>query len=147
MGPNPFLGVIYHWIGGFASATNFIPFRGSVQRGDHKIRLDSADIAIPESRGAATTDALALGVRPEHVFLADSAPLRGSVFGAEYLGTTQIVTIDLPQGRIKARLPSRTLVQPGELVGVGFKSESLVVFDDATGWAVPSALHGSAVHG
>jgi L-rhamnose-H+ transport protein len=28
VGPNPFLGVIYHWIGGFASATNFIPFRG-----------------------------------------------------------------------------------------------------------------------
>jgi L-rhamnose-H+ transport protein len=26
--PNPFIGVIYHWIGGFASATNFIPFRG-----------------------------------------------------------------------------------------------------------------------
>ncbi len=28
MGPNPFLGVIFHWIGGFCSATNFIPFRG-----------------------------------------------------------------------------------------------------------------------
>ncbi len=28
MGPNPFIGVVYHWIGGFASATNFIPFRG-----------------------------------------------------------------------------------------------------------------------
>ena len=28
MGANPFLGVLYHWIGGFASATNFIPFRG-----------------------------------------------------------------------------------------------------------------------
>ena len=27
MGVNPFLGIIYHWIGGFASATNFIPFR------------------------------------------------------------------------------------------------------------------------
>jgi L-rhamnose-H+ transport protein len=27
VGPNPLLGVIYHWIGGFASATNFIPFR------------------------------------------------------------------------------------------------------------------------
>jgi L-rhamnose-H+ transport protein len=26
--PNPFVGVIFHWIGGFASATNFIPFRG-----------------------------------------------------------------------------------------------------------------------
>jgi L-rhamnose-H+ transport protein len=28
VGTNPFVGVIYHWIGGFASATNFIPFRG-----------------------------------------------------------------------------------------------------------------------
>jgi len=28
VGPNPFIGVLYHWIGGFASATNFIPFRG-----------------------------------------------------------------------------------------------------------------------
>jgi L-rhamnose-H+ transport protein len=25
--PNPFVGVIFHWIGGFCSATNFIPFR------------------------------------------------------------------------------------------------------------------------
>jgi len=28
MGPNPLVGVVFHWIGGFASATNFIPFRG-----------------------------------------------------------------------------------------------------------------------
>ena len=27
MGPNPLLGVLFHWIGGFCSATNFIPFR------------------------------------------------------------------------------------------------------------------------
>jgi L-rhamnose-H+ transport protein len=25
---NPFIGVVYHWIGGLASATNYIPFRG-----------------------------------------------------------------------------------------------------------------------
>jgi L-rhamnose-H+ transport protein len=28
LGTNPFIGIVYHWIGGFASATNFIPFRG-----------------------------------------------------------------------------------------------------------------------
>lgn len=28
MGPNPFIGVIFHWLGGLASASNFIPFRG-----------------------------------------------------------------------------------------------------------------------
>jgi L-rhamnose-H+ transport protein len=27
LGANPLLGIVYHWIGGFASATNFIPFR------------------------------------------------------------------------------------------------------------------------
>ena len=28
MGPNPFVGVLFHWIGGLCSASNFIPFRG-----------------------------------------------------------------------------------------------------------------------
>lgn len=28
MGTHPVIGILYHWIGGFASATNFIPFRG-----------------------------------------------------------------------------------------------------------------------
>jgi L-rhamnose-H+ transport protein len=28
LGANPFIGVIYHWIGGLASASNFIPFKG-----------------------------------------------------------------------------------------------------------------------
>jgi L-rhamnose-H+ transport protein len=28
MGANPFIGVLYHWLGGLASASNFIPFRG-----------------------------------------------------------------------------------------------------------------------
>ena len=28
MGPNPFIGVLFHWLGGLCSASNFIPFRG-----------------------------------------------------------------------------------------------------------------------
>ena len=28
MGPNPFVGVLFHWLGGLCSASNFIPFRG-----------------------------------------------------------------------------------------------------------------------
>lgn len=27
MGPNPALGVFYHWVGGFASGTFYLPFR------------------------------------------------------------------------------------------------------------------------
>jgi L-rhamnose-H+ transport protein len=28
VGPNPFIGVMFHWLGGLCSASNFIPFRG-----------------------------------------------------------------------------------------------------------------------
>ena len=35
-----------------------------------------------------------------------TARLRGEVFGAEYLGTTQIVTVDTARGQVKARLPA-----------------------------------------
>jgi multiple sugar transport system ATP-binding protein len=126
---------------------NFLPFRGALRQGDRSVVINGSDVAVPESHEAATTEALALGVRPEHVYLADSAPLRGSIFGAEYLGSTQIVTIDTAYGRIKARMPARATVRPGETVGVGFRSESLVVFDDATGRALRSVLHERAAHG
>ena len=28
MDPNPFLGVFYHWLGGLAAASFYIPYRG-----------------------------------------------------------------------------------------------------------------------
>ena len=28
MGPNPFLGVVYHWLGGLSSATCYLPYKG-----------------------------------------------------------------------------------------------------------------------
>jgi multiple sugar transport system ATP-binding protein len=86
-------------------------------------------------------------VRPEHVALSDAAPIRGRVFGTEYLGTTQIVTVDIEQGQIKARLPSSLAVRLGETVGLTFQSESLVVFDAASGRAIRSALYEGNAHG
>ena len=28
MGPNPFLGVFFHWLGGLASGSFYVPYRG-----------------------------------------------------------------------------------------------------------------------
>ena len=69
----------------------------------HRRRRDRR--AASRARTAAEPE-LALGVRPEHVRLDDASPLRGTVFGAEYLGTTQIVTVDTAHGHVKARLSS-----------------------------------------
>ncbi len=126
---------------------NFIRFEGKLRRGDRSVRLHDASIAVPELREDGISGPLALGVRPEHVMLSDAAPIRGRVFGAEYLGTTQIVTIDIEQGQIKARLPASLPVRLGETVGLAFQSQRLVVFDATSGRATRSALYEGNGHG
>ena len=126
---------------------NFLPFAGKVRRGDRTVQLRDAIIAVPEIYEHAQSESLALGVRPEHVFFSDDAPIRGRVLGTEYLGTTQIVTVDTEPGRIKARMPARLSVRLGETVGLSFRSERLVVFDTATGHAAHSALYEDGNHG
>ena len=126
---------------------NFIRFEGKLRRGERSIRLRDSNIAVPEMHEDGVTGWLVLGVRPEHVAISDAAPLRGRVFGAEYLGTTQIVTVDTEQGQIKARLPSQRKVRLGETIGLAFQSQSLVVFDGATGRAMRSALYEGVSHG
>jgi multiple sugar transport system ATP-binding protein len=80
-------------------------------------------------------------VRPEHVLLSDAGALRGVVFGVEYLGTTQIVTVTTDHGTVKARLPSGLNVRPGEQIGLGFRPEKLSLFAKTSGQAIRSALH------
>ena len=126
---------------------NFIHFKGRLRRGDCAVRIRDTTIAVPQAHEEATADSLVLGVRPEHVVLSDSAPIRGRVFGTEYLGTTQVVTVDIEQVQVKARLPSTSTVRPGETVGLAFQSQSLVVFDAATGRAMHSALYEGNRHG
>jgi multiple sugar transport system ATP-binding protein len=85
-------------------------------------------------------------VRPEHILFEDGSSLRGRVFGSEYLGTTQIVTVETSHGRVKARVPSDRAVRTGETVGLAFRTPSLSLFDAASGQAL--RLQRSAVaHG
>ena len=126
---------------------NFIPFQGRLAPRAQTIKVGEASLAIPEAREGARSDSLVLGVRPEYVTLSDSSPVRGRVFGTEYLGTTQIVTLDVAQGQIKARLPSGASARVGETVGVAFKSDSLILFDASSGRALRSALHEGARYG
>ena len=68
--------------------------------------------------------------------------LQGSVYGVEYLGTNQIVTIDTDYGQLKARIPAAARIAPGETVGLALDSARLSLFDATTGRAIRSALHG-----
>jgi multiple sugar transport system ATP-binding protein len=126
---------------------NLVPVRAALARGSRSLRVNGADVAVPELHEDLPSTEVALGIRPEHIRLDDASPLRGSVFGTEYLGTTQIVTISTEHGPIKARLPASTPVRSGETVGLGFRGERLSLFERATGRAIRTALYDGARHG
>ena len=79
---------------------------------------------------------------------AHDAPLRAEVVDAEYLGTTQIVTLNTSTGaRMKARIPAAICVRPGESTGLKFRSRQLSLFDGPSGRALRTALHDGGAHG
>ncbi|MGQ9368925.1 ABC transporter ATP-binding protein [Azospirillum sp. ST 5-10] len=122
---------------------NFLRFEGAVRRGDRQVAVNGAAVAVPEVHEDRPPGRLVLGVRPEHVRLDDAAALRGRVLGVEYMGTTQIVTVETAHGTVKARIPSSRTVRDGETVGLALRAESLVLFDgDGDGGrALRSALY------
>jgi len=120
---------------------NFLELQAGLHRGSNVISLDGEDVTVPTLHEDPPGPDLVLGVRPEHVSLSDAAALRGMVFGVEYLGTTQIVTVTTGRGTVKARLPSRLSVRPGEQVGLAFRPEKLSLFARTSGRAIRSDLH------
>jgi multiple sugar transport system ATP-binding protein len=126
---------------------NFLDFDGTMEVGGNQVDLSGKQVGVPVSRQAAT-GRLTLGVRPENVIFSDSSTFRGRVIATEYLGTTQIVTLDTPNGELKARISSADIIRPGELIGIEFRSRTLTVFAGDRGLALRSeANEGVLTHG
>jgi multiple sugar transport system ATP-binding protein len=125
-----------------APPMSFLAVHASVQRGDRIIKIDGVSVEMPQLFEDCAEGSFALGVRPENVSFADASSLRGRVIGAEYLGTTQIVTVTTTSGQIKARLPSGNTVRIGETVGLALRPDKLSLFDAVSGRALSSALYG-----
>jgi multiple sugar transport system ATP-binding protein len=127
---------------------NFLPFRGRVTPGDRTVCVENVDVALPEIREGTQDTELVLGVRPEHIELSSDAPLRAEIVDAEYLGTTQIVTLSMKAGnRVKARILADIPARPGEHTGLALRPELLSLFDRASGRALRTALHDRSAHG
>jgi multiple sugar transport system ATP-binding protein len=131
---------------------NFLHCDGGIDSDARAVKLKDVSVSVPEINERRAGGAVVLGVRPEHIRFSDAATLRGRVFGAEYLGTTQIVTVVTEQGTVKARVPSGMPVHVGETVGLAFRFSALSLFDAQTGMALqtsnlPSVNEESAVNG
>jgi multiple sugar transport system ATP-binding protein len=130
-----------------APPMSFLGVHTALRRGDRIVMIDGGPVEMPEVFEDRAEAEFALGVRPENVSFADSSQLRGQVIGAEYLGTTQIVTVITAGGQLKARLPSDSPVQVGETVGLKLRPDRLSLFDTASGEALASSLQAGGRHG
>ena len=126
---------------------NLIRFEGKLQRGDRAVRLQDANIAVPEMHEDGISGPLALGIRPEHVTLSDSARF-GAGSSALNISARRRSSRSISTragSRRACRRPSRC--GSASRSGLAFQSQRLVVFDAKTGRATRSALYEGAGHG
>lgn len=119
---------------------NFLRFNGAVEKGATSVQLGGQTIQTPQQLEGVRGD-LIFGVRPEKVILSDSGSYRGDVLAVEYLGTTQIVTLETTNGVIKARISASQPVAKGEKVGLGFEAKTITLFEENSGRAITSELN------
>jgi multiple sugar transport system ATP-binding protein len=98
---------------------SFLKFHGELRPGDKSVQVNGAQVPIPEVREGLAADNFLLGVRPEHVRLDPASDLRAEFLVVEYLGTTQILTMDTPEA-LSARISSSEPVEIGDNVGLRF---------------------------
>ncbi len=134
------------FVAGFigSPSMNFLTAAGGLAPGADGIDVSGSQIAIPRLHEALDHSDAVLGVRPEHIRIADDGPLRGRVFGIEYMGTRQLLTVDTDAGRLKIRAPNTVRVDYGETVGLNFETERLVIFHPESDKAVMSDLYAGA---
>ncbi|MEM9573744.1 MAG: ABC transporter ATP-binding protein [Pseudomonadota bacterium] len=126
---------------------NFLEFDGKVTPESKTVSLAGQKFEVPNQREGAE-GRLAFGVRPEHIEMNDSGKYRGKVMATEYLGTTQIVTLQTPNGTLKARTGSGNIAKVGEQVGLDFRGSTVTLFNQSSGLALRSALNeGAFNHG
>ena len=116
---------------------NFLRFKGSVKVGDSAINLAGQLFDVPQQLQDCEGD-IVFGVRPEHISFDQNSQYRGDIIAIEYLGTTQIVTLQTQNGILKSRISSTEPVSEGERVGLAFNPRIITLFDEKTGIALLS---------
>ena len=116
---------------------NFLDFQGTAGKGATNVSFGNATFEIPRLLEGQSGD-LTFGVRPEHIRLDDNAHFRGKISAVEYLGTTQIITLNTTAGIVKVRSSSSNKVLIGDKTGLSFDPRTVTIFNARNGQALKS---------
>jgi len=126
---------------------NFLNFNGIIGSGETSVSFSETSFDVPRMIDSANGN-LTFGVRPEHITLDDAANYRGEVSAVEYLGTTQIITLETGNGTIKSRIASSDAVRVGQKTGLRFDPRTVSIFDADSGNVLKSEANvGVLSHG
>jgi len=76
---------------------------------------------------------LLFGVRPENLVIESGAPVEAKVFDIEDHGVIKILTIEIGTNKLRATVSAQMKVALDETVRFGWKSDKVLLFDQATG--------------
>ena len=106
--------------------------------GDNTVMFKEYPIQVP----ASVQDfdgSIDIGVRPEHIsFSREVDGISAVVVASEYLGTTQIVSVQVEQTILKARVPSGEEYAIGSTTNLHFDPRNISLFDHHSGRALLS---------
>ena len=116
---------------------NLIEAEGTNRDGRLALKADGltiADLPITDVIGKALSNSpkLTLGVRPEHLSIADTETgnrLTAPLFANENMGPESLVTVDRQGSRVTARIFTDDHLSLGETVTLGFSTEHIHLFD------------------
>ncbi|MES2126624.1 MAG: ABC transporter ATP-binding protein [Pseudomonadota bacterium] len=119
------------FVAGFlgAPAMNFIT--GAL---DGQGRFEAGPLALQLAPRAA--QAAVLGVRPEHIAIADGAPLAGTVSLVEPMGNHQVIWIACGEHLLSCIVQDTRVFAPGAPVAFSIDAQRVSLFDPASGTAL-----------
>ncbi len=122
---------VNRFVAGFIGSPemNFMPIEVESGPAEPSARLlHGSALPLPKS---ATTRAITLGIRPEHIILGEG-PLNGTLTLTERLGSETYLHVKMPDGTfITARAPGDSTATPGDTISMAFPAERLHLFDAA----------------
>jgi multiple sugar transport system ATP-binding protein len=136
------------FVAGFigSPAMNFLPLESAAERGATAVSVAGAKVEVPRLHAGVAAGDGVLGVRPEQIHIEPHGRVRGRVFAVEYMGASQLVTVETDAGRLRVKSSNTVPVAPGDNVGLALDAARVIVFERASRRAVPSDLMGEAAH-
>ena len=125
---------------------NLLALPNALEPGQTEINLPDdgcGTLRCPNSAQGVQAGNLVLGVRPEYLLPEQEGPLPGEISAVEYLGTTQVLTIQTPYGQALSRVLSTYSFGIGQSVRLNFVSQRASLFDKSDGKALSTEVaHG-----